>query len=69
MLSPIRKHDTHSPKKIRHQTIKEEEDNAFDVIFDLFAQNPSKCPWYYIRIPGILPPKRSFHTSVIINNM
>lgn len=70
MVSPMRKHDNHSPRRGKHNANKEEEqDNLGDTSFDLIDQNPSKSYWYSIRIPGILPAKRSFHAAVVVNEM
>jgi len=71
MVSPVRKHDSYSPRKTRkHYARPEEEPNDanLDTSFDLFDNDSSNSAWYSIRIPGILPAKRSFHSSAIINN-
>ena len=69
MMTPIRKYDGYSPKRGRRRLTRDEDpDLAMDKSFDLFDKCPSSR-WYSLRIPGFLPYKRSFHASVILNNM
>lgn len=70
MVSPSRKYEGYSPKKARKHYAKEEDpsDTALDTSFDLFDQESNTSSWYSMRVPGILPAKRSFHSSVILNN-
>jgi len=69
MVSPVKKNDS-NPKKGKSSVNKEEEqDNIPDASFDLIDQNPTQSLWYSIRIPGILPAKRSFHASIVFNDV
>jgi len=70
MVSPIRKLNDHTPSMRKAKHHKEDDpENLADASFDLIDQNPTKSPWYSIRVPGILPSKRSFHVSVVFNDM
>jgi hypothetical protein len=70
MISPIRRLNDHSPRRLKHHISKEDNpENIADTFFDLIDHNPSKSLWYSIRVPGTLPSKRSFHASVVFNNM
>ncbi len=70
MVSPVRKYTNgYSPRKARRYYAREEEPAPVaDASFDLFDQEVTTSPWYSIRIPGPLPPKRSFHSSVVVNS-
>ena len=69
MVSPTRKFEGSSPKKTKkHYAREEEPEPALEASFDLFDQECTTSQWYSIRIPGALPPRRSFHSSVVIND-
>lgn len=69
MVSPNRKRDSSSPRKAkRHFARDEPQDTGLDASFDLFDLDGAASQWYSIRIPGLLPKKRSFHSSTLLNN-
>jgi len=73
MISPVhrvaRRPDVRSPKRGRRRfTQSEEPEVPLDLSFDHFDADLINSRWYSIRIPGILPPKRSSHFSDIIDN-
>lgn len=69
MVSPLRKRESVSPRKPhRHLAREELPDTGLDTSFDLFDIEVKESSWYSVRIPGTLPPKRSFHSTTTIGN-
>ena len=61
--SPFKK-----PRNPYEVTKEEEYETVFEKSFEILDLNSTDSNWYAVRVLGMLPSKRSNHTSVIYEN-